>query len=146
MKSYDLPESDSLTAAEAQMAVRKMHADARGDAEHPLMTQNHPQHQDFIKFSSQLTRIILQDEADQQDALKAERLEDARAVTGDLTPGECFARGKTLLKTKGYLVDDGTMSSEARAALKKEIDAMFLCGCQEPEPSPLEEMETDADE
>jgi len=145
MRSYDvLGGTFGLTAAEAQMAVRKMHADVLADKEHPLLFLGHPQHADFVRFSSQLTKIILQDEADQQDALKAEKLEDARAVTGDLTAQQCLDRGRALLKTKGYL--DGTMPEAERAELKKQIDAAFLCGCQESEPSTPAETEDDDDD
>lgn len=145
MRSYDVPGGTSgLTAAEAKMAVNKLHADARSDLEHPLLTGNHPQHQDFLKFSTQLHRIICEAEADAKDAAAAAKLEDARAVTGDLTPAECMAHGRALLKTKGYL--DGKMEPEARAELKKQIDAAFLVGCQEPEPEPDPEPSTPEEE
>jgi len=145
MRSYDLPGGTfGLTAEEAQMAVRKMHADVRGDAEHPLMNQNHPQHQDFLKFSTQLHKIILENESDAKDAAAAQKLEDARVVTGDLTAAEALARGRELLKTPGYL--DARMESKERAALQKEIDSLFLVGCQEPEPSTPAETEDDDDD
>jgi hypothetical protein len=146
MRSYDLPGGTfGLTAEEAQMAVRKMRADALGDPSHPLLNGNHPQHQDFVRFSSELTKIILQDESDQQDALQAEKLSDARAIVGDLLPAESMARGKKLLKTPGFL--DGKMPSEERAALQKEIDSCFLVGCQpEPELNTPAETEDDDDD
>ena len=144
MESYPVPSDPAgMTSEEAGAVLRQMYADG---LEHPLFDQNHPQHRDYVAYSTRLRRLILQDESDQQDALQAEKLEAAREVTGDLSSTECLARGKALLKTKGYLVDDGTMSSEARAALKKEIDAMFLCGCQEPEPSTPAETEDDDDD
>jgi hypothetical protein len=145
MRSYDVPGGTSgLTAAEAKMAVNKLHADARSDLEHPLLTGSHPQHQDFVRFSSELHRIIIQDEADQQDAAAAAKLEAARAIVGDRTPAESLARGRELLKTPGYL--DGKMEPKERAALKRQIDAAFLVGCQEPEPEPsTEEMENSDD-
>lgn len=147
MKSYDPPgETFGLTAEQAQAAVHKMHADVLADKDHPFFNGGHPQHADFVDYNTKLHRIIIESEAEEKDAAAAEKLAAARAVTGDLPPAECMAHGRALLKTKGYLVDDGTMSSEARAELKRQIDAAFLVGCQEPETSPLEEMETDADE
>jgi hypothetical protein len=144
MQSYDPPpETDGLTPEQAQAAVHKMHADVLADKEHPLLTGGHPQHADFVRFSSQLHRVILEAEADAKAAVAAQKLEDARAVTGDRTPAACMAHGRALLKTKGYL--DGTMPEAERAELKKQIDAAFLCGCQEPEPSPLDETEIDDD-
>ena len=143
MRSYDPPpETDCLTAKQAQAVVHKMHADVLADPAHPLLNGAHPQHADFVRFSSQLHRIICEADAEAKDAAAAEKLEAARAVTGDLTAQQCLDHGRALLKTKGYL--DGRMEPKERAALQKEIDSCFLVGCQ-PEPS-TEEMETDADE
>lgn len=141
MRSYDPPpETDDLTAKQAQAAVHKMHADVLADKEHPLLSGSHPQHGDFVKFSTQLHRIIIEAEADQQDALQAEKLEDARAEVGDLTSQQCLDRGKMLLATPGYL--DGSMPQAERAKLKKEIDACYLVGSQ-PETSTPDETEND---
>jgi len=138
MESYPVPSDPAgMTSEEAGAVLRQMYADG---LEHPLFDQNHPQHRDYVAYSTRLRRLIIQDESDQQDALQAQKLEDARAEVGDLTPAECMARGRALLKTKGYL--DGTMESKERAALQKEIDSCFLVGCQEPEPNP-DEMEND---
>ena len=135
MRSYDLPETDYLTAKQAQQAINQLNANALSDREHPLLFSGHPQHQDFLKFSTQLHRTLCEAEADEKDAAAAAKLEDARAVTGELTAQQCMDRGRALLKTKGYLC--GEMEPEKRAALKKEIDSCFFVGCQpEPEPEP----------
>ena len=73
----------------------------------------------------------------------AERLEDALAETQGLSPADCLDRGRALLKTPGYL--SGEMPPDERAELKRQIDILYLVGCQEPETSPPEEMETDDD-
>jgi len=143
MRSYDPPpETDDLTAEQAQRALNRMHADALTDKEHPYFNGNHPQHKDFVDYFTSLHTILATDEADRQDAAAQQALEDARAETGDLTPAECLARGKMLMRTKGYL--NGSLPPEERAKLAKEIDALYLVGCQQ-EPSTPEEMETDDD-
>jgi hypothetical protein len=142
MRSYDPPpETDGLTAAEASKRVNALNAACAGDPDHPYFCGNHAQHKDFVDYSRQLHRIIIEAEAEEKDAAAAQKLEDARAVTGDLTPAECMARGKKLLKTPGFL--DGKMEPEARAELQRQIDAMFLVGCQEPEPEPEPEPSTE---
>jgi len=142
MKSYPVPSDPAgMTSEEAGAVLRQMYADG---LEHPLFDQNHPQHRDYVAYSTRLRRLIIQDESDQQDALQAQKLEDACEVTGDLSSTECLARGKALLKTKGFL--DGTMPEAERAELKRQIDSLFLVGCQEPEPEPsTEEMENSDD-
>jgi len=141
MKSYDVPETDFLTPEQAQAAINRMHADALNDREHPFLNANHPQCEDFAAFSRRLRAIIDDAAAEEKDAAQQEKLEAAVAVTGDLSPVECLAKGRTLLKTKGYL--SGEMAPEERAALKKEIDALYLVGCQEPEMNNPEDQEDD---
>ena len=145
MRSYDPPpETDGLTAAEASKRVNALNAACAGDPDHPYFCGNHAQHKDFVDYSRQLHRIIIEAEAEEKDAAAAQKLEDARAVTGDLTAQQCLDRGRALLKTKGYL--DGTMPEAERAELKKQIDAAFLCGCKEPEPSTPAETEDNDDD
>ncbi|MCX5653710.1 MAG: hypothetical protein NTY65_03545 [Planctomycetota bacterium] len=142
MRSYDPPDDPcDLTAEQAQRALNKMHADALSDKEHPYLNGNHPQNGDFSDYARRLHTIIATAESEEQDALEAEKFAAALEETGDLTPAECLARGRELLKTKGYL--DGSLPQEERAALRKEIDAFFLVGCQEPEPPEDEEISDD---
>jgi hypothetical protein len=147
MKSYDIPPStEYLTAAEAQQALNRLRADALSDSEHPAFNGNHPQSGDFAEFTRRLYAVLAQAEAEAKDAAAAQALEDARDETGDLTPEQCLARAKVLMKTKGYIVDDGTLSPEERAALSKEISTLYRVGCQqEPETSTPEEEEVDDD-
>lgn len=142
MRSYDPPGStDDLTAEQAQQALNKMHADVQCDRDHPFGNANHAQHKDFSAYSTRLHTILATDEADRQDAAAAQALEDARDATGDLSPAECLTRGRELLKTAGFL--SGSMPPDERAALGKEISALYLVGCQEPEPTQETEIDDD---
>jgi hypothetical protein len=143
MRSYDISETDFLTLEQAQAAINRLRADALNDREHPFLNANHPQCEDFAAFSRRLHAIIDDAEAEEKGAAQQEKLDAAREVTGGLSPADCLARGRVLLKTKGYL--DGSMPQEERAALKKEIDALYLIGCQEPETSNPSVEENDDD-
>lgn len=49
MGSYDLPDvPEGLSPEAAQEAINAVLADSRGNAKHPLMLRDHPQHDDFV--------------------------------------------------------------------------------------------------
>jgi hypothetical protein len=128
MKSYDIPETDFLTAEQASAAVRRMSADCQSDPEHPFLNRNHAQHADFVGVSTRLHTVIATAEADRQDVAEREKLD---AETQGLSPAECLAKGRALLKTEGYL--SGEMPLDEHAELKRQIDLLYLAGSQEPE-------------
>ena len=59
MKSYDIPSTEYLTAAEAQQVLNKMRADGLNDPEHPAFNSQHPQSKDFADYSTRLYTIIV---------------------------------------------------------------------------------------
>lgn len=139
MQAYDPPpqEVDDLTPQEAQAALNALHA---GGLEHPLFDSNHPQHADFTRYSTKLYALIATAEAEAKDAAQAQELEDALAATDGMTPAECLTRARELMKTPGYVT--GAMEPEESAKLAKEINSLYLVGCQ-PEPSTPEDQEDD---
>jgi len=144
MRSYDIPETDFLTAEQASAAVRRLHADCQSDLEHPFLNRNHAQHRDFADYSAGLYRIIVEGEAEEKDAAAAAALEDALAETQGLSPAECLARATKLTLTPGYV--NGTMPPEERAKLAREITTLYRAGSQqEPDSSTPEEEEISDD-
>jgi hypothetical protein len=78
-----------------------------------------------------LHTVIATAEADRQDVAEREKLDAALAETQGLSPAECLAKGRALLKTEGYL--SGEMPLDEHAELKRQIDLLYLAGSQEPE-------------
>ena len=142
MKSYDIPETDGLTPAEAKQAVHRLRADILSDPHHPFNDSAHPQHSDFSDSFKQLNSILLQNETDVQAERAARERADALGEDAGLSPAECIARAAELMKTPGYLA--GTLPSREREHLTRRIHALHVVANKEPDPS--QEMETDPDD
>jgi len=144
MQSYDPPpETDGLTPEQAQRALNRMHADFQSDRDHPFGNSGHAQHRDFADYSTKLHTILATAKAEAEDTAATQELAAALAETQGFSPAECLARATKLTLTPGYV--NRTMAPEERADLAKEIAALYLAGCHEPEPSTPEETETDDD-
>ena len=145
MKSYDLPgETSGMTPLEARQVLNRLRADILADRAHPFNETGHPQHEDFSACFKQLNTIIQQGATDAQAERAAEELAADLGDDVNLTPLQCLARAKELLRTPGYIIGTGSLLSAERERLTRKIHALHQVANQDPEPT--QEMEIDPDD
>jgi hypothetical protein len=127
MKSYDIPTYENLSPEAARKALNKLRADILADREHPYNDALHTQHEDAVRVFRDLNAMIRAGDEDAASAAKIADLEDALGEDIDLSPPECLARARKLMRIPGYLTPEPgapKMPEGAREKLRRKIHAL----------------------
>ena len=57
MKSFDIPVAAEMTSDQAEVSLKKIHADAVCNESHPYTNPNHVQHRDFVVAVTELHKV-----------------------------------------------------------------------------------------
>ena len=131
MKSYELPGDVSfLEPAEARAALKKLTAEIVGDRGHPLLVEEHFQHEAAVRVFEELNKMVRQGEAGADHEAEAAFLADALSDEPPCaTPEECRKRAADLLKTPGYVTHErgeSVLTDGERERIRRKIHALHI--------------------
>ena len=131
MKTYELPGDVSfMEPAEARAALKKLKAEIVADRDHPLLAENHFQHEAALRVFEELNSMVRRGEAGADHEAEAAFLADALSDEAPCaTPEECRKRAADLLKTPGYVTHErgeSVLTDGEREKIRRKIHALHI--------------------
>jgi len=132
MKTYELPTGDVsfMEPAEARAALKKLKAEIVADRDHPLLAENHFQHEAALRVFRELTEITQAGDDGADHEARAAFLADALSDEAPCaTPEECRKRAADLLKTPGYVTHErgeSVLTDGEREKIRRKIHALHI--------------------